>query len=342
MKVLDWKKEIKEEELKEVSRKIRDGGLVIFPTETVYGIGADATNGDSVNKIFLAKGRAQDNPLIVHLANVSLIDEYAYIDNDIERKLIDCFMPGPFTLILRKKDNISNNVSCGLETVGIRVPDNMIARKILGYDNIAVAAPSANKSGKPSGTDIASIYDEFSDSVDYLIDGGDTDIGIESTVVRVIDGVPVILRPGFVTKEDILDKVGVVRVDDNIFRAASGTVLSPGMKYTHYAPSSRCELIYGIDKIKMVEYFKKNTDKNSVIIGSSLLKDIECMKYLYYGDSLEEISHNIFRLLREADKYKPSIILIEGVSKEGLGLAIMNRLIRASGYNYKEIDKDSK
>ena len=342
MKVLDWKREINESELREVSEKIKDGGLVIFPTETVYGIGADATNGDSVNKIFLAKGRAQDNPLIVHLANVSLIDKYAYIDNDIERKLIDSFMPGPFTLILRKKDNISNNVSCGLDTVGIRIPDNKIANMILGYDKLAVAAPSANLSGRPSGTDIASIYDEFSDSVDYLIDGGNTDIGIESTVVRVIDGVPVILRPGFVTKEDILDKIGVVKVDDNIFRAVSGPVLSPGMKYTHYAPNSRCELIYGTDKIKIVEYFKKNTDKNSVIIGSSLLKDIKCKKYLYYGDSLEEISHNIFRLLREADKYKPSIILIEGVKKEGLGLAIMNRLIRASGYNYIEIDKDNK
>lgn len=340
MKVIDWKNEIKEEELKEVSDALIDGKLVIFPTETVYGIGAIATSEDSVSKIFLAKGRAQDNPLIVHLSSTKEIEKYAYIENDVEKKLIESFMPGPFTLILKKKDNIPNNVSGGMDTIGIRIPDNKIANRILSYNNIAVAAPSANKSGKPSGTDIKSIYNEFLDSVDYLIDGGNTDIGIESTVVRVIKNIPVILRPGFVTKEDIMNKIGVVQVDDNINKLVTGPVLSPGMKYTHYAPVSKCELIYGEDKKKVIDYFTKQTNDNSVIIGSSLLKNIKCRKYLYYGDSLEEISHNIFRLLREADKYNPSIILIEGVSREGLGLAIMNRLIRASGYNYKIVDKD--
>ena len=336
MKLIDWKKTIKEEEIKEINNCLKSGGLVIFPTETVYGIGALATNPEAVNNIFKAKGRANDNPLIVHLSNKEEITKYAYISNEVEEKLIDTFMPGPFTLILKKRDIIPNNVSANLNTVGIRIPSNKITNKILSYNNLPIAAPSANISGKPSGTNISDIIDEFKDKVDYIIDGNNTDIGLESTVVKVIDNIPTILRPGYITKEDIINTIGVVKIDDNIFKKAEGKVESPGMKYKHYAPISKCELIYIKDKSKLINYFKEKSNNNTVIIGSTKLKDINCKKFLYYGDTLEDISHNIFSLLRKADTYQPEIILIEGVSTDKLGLAIMNRLIRACNYNYYE------
>ena len=336
MKILDWKEDINKDELDLVNKCLSNGKLVIFPTETVYGIGADARNSQAVDDIFIAKGRANDNPLIVHLGNKEDISKYAIIQNEVEEKLINAFMPGPFTIILKKKEIIPNNVSAGLDTVGIRIPSNKIANTILSTSNIPVAAPSANVSGKPSGTNINDIINEFDNKVDYIIDGGNTDIGLESTVVKVIDGVPSILRPGFITKDDILDVIGQVKVDDNLFKKVTGPVESPGMKYKHYAPSSKCTLIYIKDKEELVNYFKGKSTSDTVIIGSSLLKDIKCKKFLSYGDTLPEISHNIFTLLRQADTYKPSEILIEGVSKDGLGLAIMNRLIRASSYNYVE------
>lgn len=337
MKTLNWKNNIDEFELKEVSECLESGGLVIFPTETVYGLGAIATNKKSVDNIFIAKGRANDNPLIVHLDSKEEIEKYAIIENDIERKLIDAFMPGPFTIILKKKDIIPMNVSANLDTVGIRIPANNIANKILSYHHIPVAAPSANISGKPSGTTVEDIIDEFNNKVDYIIDGGNTDIGLESTVVKVIDNIPTILRPGFITKEDILNTIGIVKVSDNLFKKViTGPVESPGMKYRHYAPNSECKLIYIKDEKERIAYFKEHTSSDTVIIGSSILSNIPCKHFLNYGDTLPEISHNIFKLLREADTYKPALILIEGVSKEGLGLAIMNRLIRSCSYNYLE------
>ena len=334
MKIIDWKDKINDDELKNVSECLVNGGLVIFPTETVYGLGAIATNTNAVDNIFIAKGRANDNPLIVHLSSVSEIEKYAYISNDIEKKLIDNFMPGPFTLILKKKDIIPSNVCANLDTVGIRIPSNKIANKILSYNNIPIAAPSANVSGKPSGTNINDIVNEFNNKVDYIIDGSNTDIGLESTVVKVIDNIPTILRPGFITKEDIINVIGIVNLDNNLFRKVEGKVESPGMKYKHYAPISECKLVYYKDTNKLIDYFKINSSNNTVIIGSSKLKNIKCKAFLWYGDTLDDISHNIFSLLRKADLYKPNIILIEGVNTSGLGLAIMNRLIRSCCYNY--------
>jgi len=336
MKVINWKNNIKENELIEINNCLKNGGLVIFPTETVYGLGAIATNPEAVDKIFISKGRANDNPLIVHLSDKEEINKYAYITNEVERKLIDEFMPGPFTLILKKKNIIPNNVSANLDTVGIRIPLNKIANTILKYENLPIAAPSANISGKPSGTNVEDIIEEFQNKVDYIIDGANTDIGLESTVVKVINNIPTILRPGYITKEDIINKIGIVKIDDNIFKKATGKVESPGMKYKHYAPTSECQLIYIKNKNNMINYFKENSDKETVIIGSKNLQNIPCKKFLHYGETLEEISHNIFKLLRKADTYNPKLILIEGVSKEGLGLAIMNRLIRSCNYNYIE------
>ncbi len=325
--------------LDDIKNSLLDGKLVIFPTETVYGLGANALDKDAVDSIFIAKGRANDNPLIVHLASKENIEKYAIISNDIERKLIDTFMPGPFTIILKKKDIIPNNVSAGLDTVGIRIPRNEIAHEILKYTGIPIAAPSANVSGKPSGTQIKDIEMEFKDKVEYIIDGSESEIGLESTVVKVIDGVPTILRPGYVTKEDIISLLGECKLSDNLFKNnVTGPIESPGMKYRHYAPLSKVLMIYSCNKNNLIDLVKKNVIDKTIIIGSDTLKDMKCYKFINYGSSLEEISHNIFHLLRIADLYNPNLIIIEGVKKEGLGLAIMNRLIRACSYNYIEKD----
>ena len=320
---------INNEELHLAKSSLDHGNLVIFPTETVYGLGANALNYDAVNKIFLAKGRPSNNPLIVHLKDKSEINKYANITNEIEKILIDKFMPGPFTLILEKKDIIPNNVTCNMDTVGIRIPDNEIAHNLLSILDYPIAAPSANVSTKPSGTRVSDIFNEFNDKVDYIIDGGETTIGLESTVVKVINNIPTILRPGYITKEDIESIIGCCNVSEYVMREAHGKVESPGMLYKHYAPNTQCILV---DSKKIIEESLKY-DK-CIIIGSSKNIDINCLKYFNYGDSKPEIAHNIFKLLREADKIGGEVILIEAVDTDGLGLAIMNRLIRTCSYKY--------
>ena len=302
------------------------GEIIIFPTETVYGIGANAINEEAVDKIFKAKGRPSNNPLIVHLKDKDEINKYAFVNSDIEKKLIDTFMPGPFTLILRKKSIIPNNVTCNMDTVGIRIPVDSIAHNLLNILDYPLAAPSANLSSKPSGTRIEDIYEEFKDKVSIIIDGGESHIGLESTVVKVIDNVPTILRPGFITKEDIENVVGKCNISEYVMKEAHGIVESPGMLYKHYSPNTKCVLC---DKEKINEV--KNGYKKVIIIGNI---ETSCFKFYNYGADLASIAHNIFKLLREADKENADVILIQSVESNGLGLAIMNRLIRTCEYNY--------
>lgn len=317
---------------------IKSGNIVIFPTETVYGLGGNALDNKTVDKIFKAKNRPSNNPLIVHLSDKKDIEKYAYIENEIERKLIDSFMPGPFTLILRKKDIIPSNVTCNMDTVGIRVPSNKIANKFIEECGLPIAAPSANLSTKPSGTNVEDIFDEFKDSVDYIIDGGESNVGLESTVVKVIDGIPTILRPGFITKEDIELLFPKCNIAEGVLKKLDNNskVESPGMIYKHYAPKTKCLLVYSKDKNELINLVNSNKTNKTLVIGSSILKDIECYKYLYYGDTLIDIAHNIFKLLRESDNYDQDLIIIEGVESKNLGLAIMNRLLRSCAFNYIE------
>lgn len=191
----NWKDNINTEELKNVANLIKNGEIIIFPTETVYGIGANALNSEAVKKIFVAKGRPSDNPLIVHVANKQDIGRVTLTPSAVEQKLIDTFMPGPITIILKKKPIIPNSVSAGLDTVGIRIPSNKIAKKIIEQSGVPIAAPSANISGRPSGTRVKDIIEELGDRVSAVIDGGDTEYGLESTVIKVINDIPVILRP---------------------------------------------------------------------------------------------------------------------------------------------------
>ncbi len=334
----DWKEKTNTEELRVVCNLIRNGEIVIFPTETVYGIGANALDASAVGKIFVAKGRPSDNPLIVHLADKRKIKDIAEDVTEVEQKLIDNFMPGPFTLILKRKPIIPDIVTGGLNTVGIRIPENIIARGIITYSGVPIAAPSANISGKPSGTNIEDIRKELEGKVSAIVDGGQTSIGLESTVVKVVDEIPVILRPGKVTPEDIDKVIGNVKIDKNIFRKINmnETIESPGMKYRHYAPETSCKLVYCEDELDQIFYLKKYIKEykgDVVVIGFDEHKDklfLEDKRFISIGkkDDLDGFARNIFSNLREADKMKPYKILIEGVKKEGLGYAIMNRLIR--------------
>ena len=338
-KIINFKETINQKELEEIGSTLRNGKLVIFPTETVYGIGANALDAKAVDDIFKAKGRANDNPLIVHVANFDMIHELTYEPTPIEKHLMDAFMPGPFTLILKKKKVIPDNVSAGLDTVGIRMPENDIARKIIEEANVPVAAPSANISSRPSGTKIEDIKDEFDGKVDIIVDGGETKIGIESTVVKVIDGIPNVLRPGKITPEDIKDVVGIVKIDEHVYKKAEGKVESPGMKYRHYAPSSNCIMIYSDEDEVLIEEIKKHLTPNTIIIGyREHQKYFPTTKFYVHGSkyNYDEISHNIFSLLRKVDKEHPDLIIVEGVKKEGIGIAIMNRLIRSCSYHYIE------
>lgn len=328
--------------IKEAARSIKEGNLVLFPTETVYGIGANALDEKAVNKIFEAKGRASDNPLIVHICNLEMLNSLVQEIGEIEEKLITNFWPGPLTIIFNRRECIPNNVTAGLDTVGIRMPSNSVARKLIEFAGLPIAAPSANISGKPSGTKIEDIIDELDGKVDYILDAGMVDIGVESTVVRVVDNKVHILRPGKITVEDI-QFLGIdVVIEKQIMEEckANEKVMSPGMKYRHYAPNTKCLLVYSDDKNKLVERINEEIklDKNVLVLGrTNNLDKYKTDNKLDMGDSLEDISKNIFTLLRKVDKYNVDLVIIEGVKREGLGLAIMNRLIRACEHNYIEI-----
>lgn len=328
--------------IKEASKIINKGGLVLFPTETVYGLGADGLNEQAVKNIFIAKGRKQDNPLILHISNMEMLDKIAKNITELEYKLMKEFWPGPFTIILERKDIVPNNVTGGLNTVGIRMPSNKIAKLLIEYSNTPIAAPSANISGRPSGTNVEDIFKELSDKVDYIIDGGQCEIGVESTVVRVVDGVPHILRPGKITEEQIRSVAGNVIVDKHILGDLENNepVLSPGMKYKHYAPNAKCMLVYSKETEKMtkeIDRISKEYKNPLIVCHTSNVEKYNTQNIIDMGQTLEENTKNIFKSLRKVDSYNPDIVLIEGVEKEGLGLAIMNRLIRACEHNYIEI-----
>lgn len=340
-KYLDMKNVQNFEMLKKAGEIIANGGLVLFPTETVYGIGANGLDDIAVKKIFQAKGRAQDNPLILHISDISMINELAENISELEYKLMDAFWPGPFTIILNKKHGIANEATCLGDTIGIRMPNNKIAHDLIKYAGVPIAAPSANISGKPSGTNVSDIINELYEKVDLIIDGGECEIGIESTVVRVINDEVKILRPGKISKEDIEEIVSHVKLDEHITKCfkENEKVLSPGMKYKHYAPNTHCKLVYSECNKKMIDEIKKiaSNYRNPLIITTKEnLKEFEKHNVINLGSkkNLLEISHNIFSILRKIDSYDADVAIIEGVESKGIGLAIMNRLIRACEHDY--------
>lgn len=345
MEVLDLKENKNYEKLIVPANIIKNGGLVLFPTETVYGLGANGLDENAVKKIFIAKGRKPDNPLILHISSFDMLSKIAVSVNEVEKKLIDAFWPGPFTIILERTNIVPDVVTGSLDTVGIRMPSGEIARKLIDFAGVPIAAPSANISGKPSGTNLDDIFDELKDKVDYIIDGGTCEVGLESTVVRVIDGIPHILRPGKITPEQIKQVAGDVVVDSHILNQLKkdDKPLSPGMKYRHYAPNAKCVLVYSNkdnnNMVAKINELSKEYTKVLVICCDENAASYEGKITINVGhkNNLEEISKNVFSALRQVDKFNPEIVFIEGIEPTGVGLAIMNRLIRACEYNFVEV-----
>ena len=333
-----------EKAIEKAATLIKNGSLVVFPTETVYGIGANALDSEATKKIFVAKGRPSDNPLIVHISTLEML--YALTRNiiPVERKLLSAFWPGPLTVIFEKSEIVPDVVTGGTSTVAIRMPSNPIANKLITFAGLPIAAPSANRSGRPSGTQISDIVDEIKDHVEMFIDDGISNIGLESTVIKVENGIPIILRLGRVTPADVINAVGIVEVDKRVFSASDDNeiVLSLGMKYKHYAPDCKCLLVESMNERNKVEkiqelVMKFHTKKVAIMCvyeNLSSYNDYENAIVFSMGAYLDydKISRSLFALLREAEAHCPDVILIESVPKDGLGVALMNRLIRTCGY----------
>lgn len=339
-KYIDVRNKVDDSKIEDAAKIIKNGGLVVFPTETVYGIGANGLNQEAIEKIYIAKRRKQDNPLILLVSNRKMLEEIVEDITQVEEKLIKAFWPGPLTIIFKRKSCVPDIVTGGLDTVGVRLTSGEIALKIIQACGFPIAAPSANVSGKPSGTSIEEIFEELKDKVDCILDAGKTQDGLESTVVRVIDGVPTILRPGKITPEQIENVVGCVK----IYNGQNEKVLSPGMSYKHYAPNAKCILVYSDNDKKMIEKIKelaKEANKVTIISCQEHMEQYEEISNSIINigaqNNWDEISKNIFSALREVDKINPDLVVIEGVKQKGIGLAIMNRLIKACGNNYIEI-----
>lgn len=329
-------------DIKEASEIIVNGGLVAFPTETVYGLGADGLNSEAVKKIFEAKGRPQDNPLILHISSFDMLDELAYID-ERTKEFLHQFWPGALTAVLIKKETVPSIVSAGLDSVGIRMPDNEIALKLIKESKRPIAAPSANVSGYPSPTKAEHVMKDMSGRIDAIIDGGECSLGIESTVVDLRGDCPVILRPGKVTLEDIKKHYKNVRYDEALINMTmTDRPISPGQKYRHYAPSAEV-LLLSCDDIRRADESIKlyMTHKNSVILALS--EDIEKyagLNFYELGSSGNPflIMHRMFDLLRKADNDGYDYIIAPYFKKEGIYMSITNRLEKAGAYNIIEVE----
>jgi len=321
---------------------IKNEGTVVFPTETVYGLGANALSEKAVNKIFKAKGRPQDNPLIVHISDVSEIESLTTDFNEYAKILSQKFMPGPITLILKKKDIIPSVVSAGLDTVGIRCPENEIAREFIKLCGCPVAAPSANISGSVSATCFYDVKDELFGRVDAVVEGDDCDFGIESTVIDVTKEKPVILRPGSITFEMIKEVIPEVSLHPSLL---SGKLeekpASPGMKYKHYSPKAEVYMVYG-ENIDIAKWFlDKNEEKSCLFMFSEVIEALnkndmldKIEKNVYdigSGKNLDIMAKRIFAYLKKADYDGFKMVYIPAVEECGIGFSVMNRLKKSCG-----------
>ena len=324
---------IKPTELHLAAQLISAGETVVFPTETVYGLGADAMNPDAVMKIFKAKNRPADNPLIVHISSLDMIPLVSADFNAVARMIATAFMPGPITLVMKKTEAIPSVVSAGLSTVGVRFPKNKIAREFISLCNTPIAAPSANISGTVSATTFQDVERELSGRVGGIILGEDCEFGIESTVLDVTKEVPVILRPGSITLE-MLQKV----VPDTVLHPSllSGKTeekpASPGMKYTHYSPKAEVVLVYGTEK-EILSYFEASLQPEECLFLFSEEYDSFSGNKMLLGSrsNLNQMARVIFKRLKQVDRVGYQRVYIPAVTEEGIGLSIMNRLKKSSG-----------
>lgn len=333
-KAIDLNKpEIKEQ----IKNQILNNQLVVFPTETVYGIGANALSPEAVKKIFLIKGRPSDNPLIVHLNDASQVTKYIKNISIYAKPLMDAFWPGPLTLIFESNGLFSDIVTGGLKTIAIRVPSHPVAQNVIACSGVPICAPSANISGKPSSTLFSHVKEDFYGKVSIIIDGGKVEIGLESTVLDLTAKTPTILRPGKIT-QTMIEKVLKIQIINHSEQIIEGAPKSPGMKYKHYAPKGEVTLIDGsfdnvIKFINNQEIVQKNC-KIAALCPDEYVKHLHLNTVINLGsiESPEAIGENLFMSLRQMDELKIDYIYIPVISKEGLGQAIMNRLLKAANY----------
>ena len=322
------------------------GGLVVFPTETVYGLGGVATSANSSRKIYEAKGRPSDNPLIIHIAHPSDAERYAFTSPCYER-LAKAFMPGPLTVILPRRDVIPRETTGGLDTVAVRCPSHPVAHALIEAAGVAIAAPSANRSGKPSPTCASHVIDDMDGRVDVIIDGGECDIGLESTIVKIENEDTVtLLRPGAITYDALCMVVENVKVAPAVLErlGENERPLSPGMKYRHYAPDAPLVLLEGTpDAILSFLKQEQKTRRCAVLCYEEEIPELDKARLFSVGHSDDLASHAklLFRYLREADRTNPDVIYAHLPPKEGLGLALYNRMIRAAAHTIQHIPSPS-
>ncbi len=332
------------EDLTRAGEIIKEGGLVAFPTETVYGLGGDALNPDSSRKIYAAKGRPSDNPLIVHVYRFEDVEKIVSEVPEAARKLAKAFWPGPLTMIMNKNDKVPYETTGGLDTVAIRMPNNKVALGLIEKAGGFIAAPSANTSGRPSPTVAKYCVEDLSGKIEMIIDGGQVGIGLESTIVDLTSEVPMILRPGYITLDMLKEVLGEVTIDRTIIDSSSNQKpKAPGMKYRHYAPKGQLMIVQG-PQDEVVSYINEETKKAAGegkrvgVIGTDATRSLYVADVVKsVGDREDEttIAHELFKVLREFDDENIDVMFSESFNESGIGQAIMNRLLKAAGHNVK-------
>lgn len=339
-------------QLKEAGRILQEGGLVAFPTETVYGLGGNALDAAASAKIYAAKGRPSDNPLIAHISSPVELYTIAEQVPETAEKLMDAFWPGPLTMIFHKKQIVPKTTTGGLDTVAVRMPAHPVALALIQAAGVPIAAPSANLSGRPSPTLAKYVAEDLSGRIDMILDGGGCDIGLESTIVDMTGTVPMILRPGYVTREMLEEVVGPVEMDPALadHSAVTGHPKAPGMKYRHYAPRAAMTMVTGQEEavIRKIQALANAALRQGKSVGL-ICTDESADKYVLEGPADKKIigsrrdpaaiARNLFRILREFDEEGAEVIYTETFPSDHLGQAIMNRLTKAAGHTIVEAEE---
>lgn len=310
---------------------LKNGGIVGIPTETVYGLAASAYDENAINKVFKAKGRPQDNPLIVHISDLDMLNDVADGVPEIAYTLAESFWPGPLTMVMHRNDKIADCVSAGLATVAVRMPSNAVARDVIRKSGLPLAAPSANASGRPSPTTADHVLNDLDGKIDAVIMGDECDFGVESTVITLVGQTPMLLRPGAVTYEQLLKFMPNLEIADAVLNElkAGDKAESPGMKYKHYAPKTAAFLVEGDGFAEFV-----NKQQNAVAVCFEEEAEAITLPKLIYGSKQDKpaLAHSCFSVLREVDSFGAESVFIHAPEKDGVGLAVYNRLIRAAAF----------
>ena len=325
---------------------IKKGGLVAIPTETVYGLAGNALDPESSKRIYAAKGRPSDNPLIVHIAEFDALGPIVREIPEKARLLAEKYWPGPLTMIFKKSDRVPKETTGGLDTVAVRMPVNKTALSFIKAAGGYIAAPSANSSGRPSCTTAAHVYEDLCGKIPLIIDGGDVGIGLESTIVDMTGDIPVLLRPGYISHSQLEEVLGKVLIDPNVNGAELGGDIrpkAPGMKYKHYAPRGELYIVKGgeqacTDRINSeCRIHKERGETAAVICLNTEVEKYTADVVSSLGNTYEDAAHNLFRCLREMDEKKIEYMYIRAFDGEGLGMALMNRIVRAAGHKFIEV-----